>query len=364
VLGLADPPREEAKAAVAACRSAGIGVTMITGDHAVTARAIGAQLGLADAATAVTGADIEQLSDADLAMVTERARIFARAAPEHKLRLVQAMQSRGAVIAMTGDGVNDAPALRRADVGVAMGRKGTDAAKEAAEMVLADDNFASIVAAVEEGRTVYDNLRKAIVFILPTNGGEAGMVLIAILLGMVLPITPVQILWVNMITAVTLALAIAFEQPEADIMRRPPRDPREPLLSGFLIWRIAFVSALLVAGSLGLFLWEEARGATLEVARTAAVNVLVVGEIAYLFNCRHLRGSVLSLEGLLGNRWVLNATGVLLAFQLAFTYLPPVQSLFGTAAIDLAAWSRIAAFGLCLFLIVEAEKQLMRRLGQ
>ena len=364
VLGLADPPREEARAAVAACRSAGIGVTMITGDHAVTARAIGAQLGLADAGTAVTGADIEQLSDAELAIAAERARIFARAAPEHKLRLVQAMQSRGAVIAMTGDGVNDAPALRRADVGVAMGRKGTDAAKEAAEMVLADDNFASIVAAVEEGRTVYDNLRKAIVFILPTNGGEAGMVLIAILLGMVLPITPVQILWVNMITAVTLALAIAFERPEADIMRRPPRDPREPLLSGFLIWRIAFVSALLVAGSLGLFLWEEARGATLEAARTAAVNVLVVGEIAYLFNCRHLRGSVLSLEGLLGNRWVLNATGVLLAFQLAFTYLPPVQSLFGTAAIDLAAWSRIAVFGLCLFLIVEAEKQLMRRLGQ
>jgi magnesium-transporting ATPase (P-type) len=228
-------------------------------------------------------------------------------------------------------------------------------------MVLADDNFASIVAAVEEGRTVYDNLRKAIVFILPTNGGEAGMVLVAILLGLVLPITPAQILWVNMITAVTLALAIAFERPEADIMTRAPRDPREPLLSGFLLWRIAFVSALLVTGSLGMFLWEQARGVSLETARTAAVNVLVMGEIVYLFNCRHLRRSVLHREGLLGNRFVLLAVGVLILFQLLFTYLPVVQGLFGTAALGLSAWARIMTFGLAMFLIVEAEKQLMRR---
>jgi magnesium-transporting ATPase (P-type) len=229
--------------------------------------------------------------------------------------------------------------------------------------VLADDNFASIVAAVEEGRTVYDNLRKAIVFILPTNGGEAGMVLIAILLGLVLPITPVQILWVNMITAVTLALAIAFERPESDIMARPPRDPREPLLSGFLLWRIGFVSALLVAGSLGLFLWEEARGATLETARTAAVNVLVVGEIVYLFNCRHLRGSVLHLEGLVGNPFVLLAVAVLAVFQLLFTYLPAMQAMFGSADLDLAAWARIGLFGVVLLLVVELEKLVLRRAG-
>ena len=245
-----------------------------------------------------------------------------------------------------------------------MGIKGTEVTKEAAEMVLADDNFASIVAAVEEGRTVYDNLRKAIVFILPTNGGEAGMVLIAILLGMVLPITPAQILWVNMITAVTLALAIAFERPEADIMRRPPRDPREPLLSGFLIWRIAFVSALLVAGSLGLFVWEQARGAGIEAARTVAVNALVVGEIVYLFNCRHLRGSVLHLEGLLGNRWVLVASGILLVFQMLFTYLPTVQALFGTAGLDASAWARIAMFGAVLFVIMEAEKAVVRKIDE
>ena len=222
---------------------------------------------------------------------------------------------------------------------------------------------ATAVAAVEEGRTVYDNLRKAIVFILPTNGGEAGLVLIAILLGRILPITPAQILWVNMITAVTLALAIAFERPEADIMRRPPRDPREPLLSGFLIWRIAFVSALLVAGSLGLFVWEQARGAGIEAARTAAVNVLVIGEIAYLFNCRHLQSSVLHREGLLGNPLVLLAVGILVVLQLLLTYLPVMQTLFGTADLDAAAWLRIGVFGLALLLIVEAEKAVMRQMG-
>ncbi len=362
VLGIADPPREEAVRAVEACRSAGIEVKMITGDHAVTAQAIGSRLGMGADLRALSGADIEGLDDARLAGVVADVEVFARASPEHKLRLVQAIQSRGEVVAMTGDGVNDAPALKRADVGVAMGRKGTEVAKEAAEMVLADDNFASIVAAVEEGRTVYDNLRKAIVFILPTNGGEAGMVLVAIMLGLVLPITPAQILWVNMITAVTLALAIAFERTESDIMARPPRDPAEPLLSGFLVWRIAFVSALLVAGSLGLFLWEQAHGASLEVARTVAVNVLVVGEIAYLFNCRHLRGPVLHAEGLLGNRFVLLAVGVLVVFQLLFTYVPTMQTLFGTAALDAAAWARVVAFGAVLMLVVEAEKAAIRRL--
>jgi magnesium-transporting ATPase (P-type) len=364
VLGLADPPREEAIQAVATCRSAGIRVKMITGDHAATAQAIGKQLGLGDhsgeALRAVTGAEIESIDDARLREVVAETDIFARASPEHKLRLVEALQSLGHVTAMTGDGVNDAPALRRADVGVAMGLKGTEAAKEAAEMVLADDNFASIAHAVEEGRAVYGNLKKAIVFILPTNAAEAGMVVIAILLGLTLPITPAQILWVNMVTAVTLALALAFERPEPEAMRQPPRNPNEPLLTRFMLWRIGFVSAILVAGSLGLFLWELERGVPLEVARAAAINALVMGEIFYLFNCRRLTASVVGWSGLFDNRAVLVAIGTLIVLQGLFTYLPVLQALFATAPLDLAAWGRIFVFGIIVYGVVEIEKALIR----
>jgi magnesium-transporting ATPase (P-type) len=360
VLGLADPPREEAIKAVADCRAAGIRVKMITGDHAATALAIGRQLGLHEAMHATTGAEIETFDDAQLREVVAQTDIFARASPEHKLRLVEALQSLGHVTAMTGDGVNDAPALRRADVGVAMGRKGTEAAKEAAEMVLADDNFASIAHAVEEGRTVYGNLKKAIVFILPTNGAQAGMVLIAILLGLTLPITPVQILWVNMVTAVTLALALAFEHPEPETMRQPPRNPNEPLLTRFMLWRIAFVTLLLVGGSLGLFLWELERGVPIEVARTAAINALVMGEIFYLFNCRRLTAPVVGWSGFFDNRAVLIAIGILIVLQGLFTYLPVMQSLFATAALDMAAWGRIFVFGLVVYGVVEIEKALIR----
>ena len=358
---LADPPREESARAVASCLAAGIRVVMITGDHADTALAIGKRIGLAPAPRVLTGVDLETMDDRRLGEVIGDIDIFARASPEHKLRLVNALQAGGQVVAMTGDGINDAPALKRADVGVAMGQKGTEAAKEAAEMVLADDNFASIAAAVEEGRTIYDNLKKAIVFILPTNGGEAAILLIAILLGLTLPITPVQILWVNMITAVTLALALAFEPAEADIMRRRPRNPAEPLLSGFLVWRIVFVSGLLVAGGLGMFLWESAQGQSLEIARTAAVNALVMGEIAYLFNCRRLTSSALTIEGLAGNRYVWSTTAILLLFQGLFTYLPVMQTLFGTDGLDAATWGRILLFGLTLFVVVEAEKALLSK---
>ena len=360
VLGLADPPREEAIRAVATCRSADIRVKMITGDHAATAQAIGTQLGLGESSRAITGAEIEILDDAQLREVVAGTDIFARASPEHKLRLVEALQSLGAITAMTGDGVNDAPALRRADVGVAMGRKGTEAAKEAAEMVLVDDNFASITHAVEEGRTVYGNLKKAIVFILPTNAAEAGMVLIAILLGVSLPITPVQILWINMVTAVTLALALAFERPEPDVMRQPPRNPKEPLLTRFMLWRIVFVSVFLVAGALGLFLWELERGVPIEIARTAAINTLVMGEIFYLFNCRRLTAPVTGWQGFTGNPAVLVAIGILIALQGLFTYLPLLQALFSTAALDAAAWGRIFLFGLIVYVVVEAEKAVIR----
>jgi magnesium-transporting ATPase (P-type) len=357
LLGLSDPPREEAIAAVARCHAAGIRVKMITGDHAATARAIGAQLGLGKGAGALTGADIEGMDDLALQRVVGETEIFARASPEHKLRLVAALQARGEVVAMTGDGVNDAPALKRAEVGVAMGNKGTEAAKEAAEVVLADDNFASIAAAVEEGRTVYDNLRKAIAFILPTNLGQGGIVLFAVLFGITMPITPAQILWVNMITAVTLALALAFEPAERDLMRRPPRSPAEPLLSGFVVWRIVFVGLLLVAGGMGFFLWEAGRGQSLELARTAAVNAVLVGEVFYLFNMRSFRGSVLNREGLLGNRYVLLAIGTLLVAQMLFTYAPFMQTLFG---LDVATWLRIFGFGVFVLLVVEGEKAWLR----
>jgi magnesium-transporting ATPase (P-type) len=363
VLGLSDPPREEAIRAVARCRSAGIQVKMITGDHAATARAIGQQLGLAGEVRAITGAEIEQLSDAELEKVVGDTEIFARASPEHKLRLVRALQARGEVVAMTGDGVNDAPALKRADVGVAMGRNGTEAAKEAAEMVLADDNFASVAAAVEEGRTVYDNLRKAIAFILPTNIGQAGILVAAILLGMTLPMTPAQILWVNMVTAVTLALALAFENPERNIMGRPPRDPAEPILTRFLLWRVVFVGMLLVAGGLGMFMWEIERGASLEFARTAAVNALLIGEVFYLFNVRSFSDSILNREGFFGNRYVLMAIALLLVCQALFTYLPAMQTLFGSEGLDVAAWSRILAFGVLVLFVVEAEKALLKNLN-
>ncbi|ADC71398.1 ATPase, P-type (transporting), HAD superfamily, subfamily IC [Thioalkalivibrio sp. K90mix] len=363
VCGIIDPPREEAIEAVAHCQEAGIRVKMITGDHGVTARAIADELGISTEGGVVVGHELENSSDDDLKAMVRRVDVFARATPEHKLRLVQAIQSHGDVVAMTGDGVNDAPALKRADVGVAMGVKGTEAAREASEMVLADDNFASIANAVEEGRTVYDNLKKAILFLLPTNGGQAFTIVAAILLGLTLPLTPVQVLWVNMVTAVTLALALAFEPTEPGTMRRPPRPPNTPLLSGFLIWRVVFVSALLVAGTFGHFLWLEQQGVPDDFARTVAINTLVMGQLFFLFNSRYILEPALNREGLLGSRPVLIAVGVLVVLQGLFTYAPPLQFLFGTTAIGAEEWLRILVFGLILFALVELEKALLRRRG-
>jgi len=359
MVGISDPPRDEAIAAVRDCKAAGIRVKMITGDHADTARAIAAQIGIGNG-LALTGGEIDAMDDDALRQAVRDVDVFARASPEHKLRLVTALQANGEIVAMTGDGVNDAPALKRADIGVAMGMKGTEVAKEAAEMVLADDNFATIAHAVQEGRTVYDNIKKAIVFIMPTNGGEAGVVVIAILFGMTLPITPVQILWVNMVSAVTLALALSFEKAEPDVMRRPPRSAAEPILSGFMIWRITFVSVLLTVGVVALFLWELARGDSLETARTVAVNALVMGEIVYLFNCRYLLAPVRSWQDFTGNRYILLSVAILLVIQAGFTYLPFMQKLFGVVALDAAAWGLIAGFGVLLFVVIEIEKRLFR----
>jgi magnesium-transporting ATPase (P-type) len=361
LIGLIDPPREEAIVAARQCRAAGIRVKMITGDHAVTARAIGTQMGIGDGRRALTGRDLEAMDDRALQEAAGQTDIFARASPENKLRLVEALQANGRIVAMTGDGVNDAPALRRADVGVAMGVSGTEVAKEAAEMVLTDDNFASITNAVEEGRTVYTNIKKSILFILPTNGAEALTVMGAILLGYALPITPLQILWVNMITAVTLGLSLAFEPTEAETMRSPPRPADEPLLSGFLAWRILFVSLIMVSGTFGLFLWEQAGGMSLDQARTVAVNTLVLFEVFYLFNTRFILDSVLCRGGLFGNPYVLLAAVSVVGFQLLFTYAPPMQVLFETTALEGITWLWMTGVALSVFLLLELEKWMVRR---
>jgi magnesium-transporting ATPase (P-type) len=362
LVGIIDPPRDEAVAAVAECQRAGIRVKMITGDHAATAAAIGRRLGLAADRT-LTGEAIEGLGDDALRERALATDVFARASPEHKLRLVAALQAEGHLVAMTGDGVNDAPALKAADIGVAMGNKGTDAAREASDLVLTDDNFATIARAVREGRTVFDNIKKSLLFMLPTNCGEAGVILLAILLGVALPVTPGQILWVNTITAVTLGLALAFEPGERGVMELAPRSPREPLITRALAIRILYVAMLMIASTFFVFEWQLARTGSLEAARTAAVNMLVMQELVYLFQARHFTASALRTETLTGNPVAIRVALALVAVQAAFTYAPPLQSLFRTVSLDGTAWAMIAALGLATFLAVDVEKAVWRRFG-
>lgn len=364
-----DPPRPEALQAVRACQSAGIRVKMITGDHALTAAAIARQLGIDGAeggdapeglgegrATVMTGAQLGALSDEQLVEVADQATVFARVAPEQKLRLVRALQARGNVVAMTGDGVNDAPALKQSDIGVAMGKGGTDVAREAADMVLTDDDFASIRAAVEEGRGVFDNLTKFIVWTLPTNIGEGMVILFAVLLGTQLPIAPIQILWINMMTGITLGLMLAFEPKEPGIMERPPRQPGAPILTAGLIKRIALVSLLLLAGSFGLFKWMLlVQGASLAQAQTVAANVIVIGELFYLFNCRSLTRSMFRI-GVFSNPAAIAGALVMLGLQILFTHTTVMNRLFHTSAIGWDAWLAIAGCGLVIYVLVECEK--------
>ncbi|HWT10617.1 MAG TPA: HAD-IC family P-type ATPase [Roseomonas sp.] len=358
LLGLADPPRPEARAAVAACRAAGIRVVMMTGDHAATGVAIAAELGIAAAPRALTGAALDALDDAGLAAAVARTDVFARVSPEQKLRLVEALQRDGTVVAMTGDGVNDAPALKRADIGIAMGLRGTEAARPAAQMVLADDDFASIAAAVREGRTVYDNLRKVIVWNLPTDGGEALVIAFAVLFGLALPMTPLQVLWINTITATALGMALAFEPTEPGMMTEAPRDPRMPLLSGFLLWRFAMVSVLIAAASFGIQGWVLAGGGGEAAARTAVVNTIVALEIAYLFVVRRGRGGLLHGAPPGPALWI--GIGVTLAAQALLTYAPPLQAVFGTVAIGVAEWAAVLAATLAFLAVLELEKALRR----
>jgi len=358
LVGIVDPPRAEAIEAVAECRAAGIRVQMITGDHAGTARAIAREIGLEHTRTVLTGAEIEDMDDGALAHAVLGTDVFARTSPEHKLRLVKALQSHGLTVAMTGDGVNDAPALKRADAGVAMGRKGSEAAKEAAEIVLADDNFASIAAAVREGRTVYDNIKKVISWTLPTNGGEAMTILVALLFGMTLPITPIQILWINLVTAVTLGIALAFEPTEKNTMRRPPRPRDEPILGATLAWQIVFVSTLFFAGVFGVFAYAVERGYEIDAARTMAMNTLVVFEISYLFFIRNIYGASLTWDAVKGTRIIWTCVLSVVAAQFAITYAPPLQAVFGTAAVSVFDGMVIIGLGIALFALLEIEKQI------
>lgn len=359
LFGLIDPPREEAILAVQECQMAGIRVKMITGDHRATARAIAKSVGIKNGEV-LTGEMLDQMSDDDLALAASRVDVYARTTPQHKLRLVKALQKNGEVVAMTGDGINDAPALKQADIGVAMGQKGADLAKESAAMVLADDNFATIVHAVSEGRTIFDNLQKAIIFILPTSFAQAFAVVVAILFGLTLPITAVQILWINMITAVTLSLALGFEPAESDVMLRPPRNSAQPLLSWYLVWRVFSVSLVFVAVAFGIFLFECSHGLGLAVARTTVVNALVFGEALYLINCRNLKKSSVNFRAFFGSKPVLLSIGIVAVFQLLFTYLPLMQRFFSAAAIGLEHWSYIALWAIVVFGLIEVEKALFR----
>lgn len=363
LVGLIDPPRQEAIGAVAECRAAGIAIKMITGDHAATARAIAVRLGLDDDPKVLTGQDLDRLDPTAFAAGARAASVFARTTPEHKLRLVEALQSGGAVIAMTGDGVNDAAALKRADVGVAMGARGSEAAKEASEMILADDNFATIVAAVREGRTVFDNLSKVIAWTLPTNAGEGFVVVAALLLGVTMPITPIQILWVNMVTAVALGLTLAFERTEPGTMSRAPRAAAGRLLSGRLAFRVLFVSLLMACGAFLAYELSRRAGLDVAAAQTMVVNTIVAIEIAYLYSVRHVPGSGLSVRALAGPRAVSIGVGLTLLAQVAFTHLPAMNEIFGSRAPGLAEGLIVPAIALAVLVVVEAEKRLVRRLG-
>ncbi|MCL6417747.1 cation-transporting P-type ATPase [Aestuariirhabdus sp. Z084] len=359
--GFIDPPRTEAIAAISKCHHAGIDVKMITGDHALTAVTIGKQLGLKNSERVLTGTELDQIDDEELNSVVRETGIFARTSPEHKLRLVMALQSNGITVAMTGDGVNDAPALKRADVGIAMGKGGSEAAKEASEIVLADDNFASIVAAVREGRTVYDNIKKVINWTLPTNAGEALTIIIALMLGLSLPITPIQILWINMITAVTLGIALAFEPTQGSTMLRPPRPRQEALLNGNLIWHIVLVSSLFIAGVFSIFDYAISQGYSENYARTLAMNTLVVLEIFHLLFIRNMHTLSLTWKAVRGTRVVWISIFVVFVGQLLITYMPWFQTVFKTEAIEWSDGLLMMAIGAAVFCTIECEKQIRLR---
>ncbi|MCX8960546.1 cation-transporting P-type ATPase [Erwinia psidii] len=359
IAAMMDPPRPEAVQAIAECHQAGIRVKMITGDHQETAMAIGKMLGIGDGRNAVTGYQLEHMTDGELANAALRYDIFARTSPQHKLRLVKALQDKGEVVGMTGDGVNDAPALKQADVGIAMGIKGTEVTKEAADMILTDDNFATIANAVKEGRRVWDNLKKTILFIMPTNLAQGLLIVIAMLMGNLLPLTPVQILWMNMATSATLSFGIAFEKADKNVMRRAPRDAKRHVMDRYALWRVGFVGFLIAISAFMLEAWLQPRGYSAEFIRTVLLQTLVTAQWVYMLNCRETERFSLN-RGLLRNRGIWVVTLVLILLQLAIICLPLMNTLFGTVPLPLSWWLISLAVGTVLFLIVELEKQLTR----
>ncbi|HEC2551832.1 cation-transporting P-type ATPase [Raoultella ornithinolytica] len=360
IAGMMDPPRPEAITAIGDCLQAGIRVKMITGDHPQTAMSIGKMLGIGNAGNAITGRELEVMDDLQLSEAAQKFDIFARTSPEDKFRLVQALQSKKEVVGMTGDGVNDAPALKQADVGIAMGIKGTEVTKEAADMVLTDDNFATIASAVREGRRVYDNLKKTILFIMPTNLAQGLLIIIALLAGNLIPLTPVLILWMNMATSATLSFGLAFEAGEQNIMKRPPRDPKLHVMDGFAIWRVIFVGSMIAVSAFVLEAWLQPRGYSPEFIRTVLLQTLVTAQWFYMLNCRVADGFSLS-KGLLANRGIWIVSAVLLALQLLIIYAPFMQMLFGTTALPFRYWVITFVIGFVMFLIVEIEKPLTRK---
>ena len=360
IAGMMDPPRPEAITAIADCLQAGIRVKMITGDHPQTAMSIGQMLGIGNAASAITGRELEAMDDRQLSEAAQQYDIFARTSPEDKFRLVQALQSKQEVVGMTGDGVNDAPALKRADVGIAMGIKGTEVTKEAADMVLTDDNFATIASAVHEGRRVYDNLKKTILFVIPSNIAQAMLIIIALLAGNLIPLTPVLILWMNMATSATLSFGLAFEAGEKDIMNRPPRKANLHVMDGYAIWRVIFVGLMIAISAFILEAWLQPRGYSAEFIRTVLLQTLVTAQWFYMLNCRVNDSFSLSI-GLLANKGIWIVSGVLLALQLLIIYAPFMQMLFGTEPLPFRYWIITLLIGFAMFLIIEFEKQLTRR---
>ncbi|MEN9489985.1 MAG: hypothetical protein RJA63_434 [Pseudomonadota bacterium] len=375
--GMIDPPRSEAIEAIKACHAAGINVKMITGDHKETAQAIGAQLNILTGAEAITGAQLAEMSEDQVRQVVRTSNVFARVAPEHKLKLVKALQANNQVVAMTGDGVNDAPALKQSNIGVAMGITGTAVSKEVADIVLTDDNFASIAAAVEEGRRVYDNLIKSLVFVLPTNLGLAMILMVAVIFfpfllnpvtglkELMLPMAPTQLLWINLVATVALALPLAFEAKEPKLMQRPPRSPDAPVLSGFVVTRTFVAAALMTIGAVGLFLWEyHASGETADAMRkgqTMAVTTVILFQVFYVLNCRSLKGSLLSI-GLWTNITAFIGIAALLLLQLGFIYLPFMNAIFGSLPLSARDLLVATAVGMIILPVISVEKLIRNRL--
>ena len=362
LVGIMDPPRPEVTEALHACHTAGIKVKMVTGDHQVTAQAIASQIGMIDPSKVVTGQTLDHLSDDEFQKVVAQTTVFARTNPKQKLKIVQALQAAGLTVVMTGDGVNDAPALKQADAGVAMGQTGSDVAREAADLVLTDDHFASIVAAVSEGRTVYENVKKVIAWTLPTSAGEAMLIVVALLMGWALPITPIQILWVNLVTVSTLGVVLAFDPPAPNAMEKPPRDRHTPILSRGLVWHMALVSLLFLIGIFGLYSQAIASGRSLIFAQTVALNALVIFEIFHLFFIRSSHSKAW-LSSLSGNVYLWIAIAVVLMAQLLVTFHPPFQAIFETQSLPGTQWLIIVGIAFGFYLVLHAERWLRSKVS-